>query len=42
MVFAVNRTEGTQALPSGDYGADEYLNCLFFNAGIKLLLADGG
>lgn len=38
MFFAVNVTEGTQALPS----SDECLSCLFFNAGINLLLADGG
>lgn len=38
--FAVNLTEGAQALPSGDYRADKYLSCLFFNAGVNLLLAD--
>lgn len=42
MFFAVSLTECTQALPSGDYRAVEDLRCLFFNAGVNLLMKDGG
>lgn len=40
MFFAVNLTEYTQALASGDYRAVENLRCLDFNAQVNLLMED--